>query len=265
MKLLHLLTAVWVDLAEHLPDTASSVARLREALEPRGWQVRWHVVVDGEGTLPGEPAGADTLTLLGRHIGVSCARNRALQESGGVGWVFCLDGDDEVDVPGWCALVDDPAFGSTPWHPTNLVRMDGTTAGRRDPRRWIEHPRLWAVREVEENWTSPMVFLPGNIVCRADLALAAGGWVAMRVVEDVGWCPHVNALEAGLALAHVTRRSRKWDRQTTGEPSFGPDKASAYVFLAACINANRARAGLPPVWPPHPTTGARVPWAHPSS
>ena len=258
MKLLHLITAVHVDLSQHMGDTARSVDELRAALAPRGWTVAWHVVVDGVGELGAEPAGADTLIHLGRHVGVSTARNRALTATRGLGWVFRLDGDDEVDVAGWCALVDDPAFGSTQWHATNTLNFDGHPGTR-----WFSQPRLWAVREVQENWVTPMVFLPGNIVCRADLALAAGGWAALRVVEDVAWCFRVNELEAGLALPYGTCRVRKWDKQTTGEDAFVADKDSAYAFLAASTNARRAREGLPPVYPPtlppEPSRGAGQP------
>jgi len=262
MKLLHLLTAVHVDLSQHLGDTARSVGELRAALSSRGWTVSWHVVVDGVGELALEPDGADTLVHLGRQCGEAVTRNRALAQTAGTGWVFRLDGDDEVDVAGWCALVDDPGFGSTHWHATNTLGFDG-----RPGTRWFSAPRLWAVREVQENWTSPMVFLPGNIVCRADLALAAGGWAALLTVPDVAWCFRVNELEPGLALPYGTCRVRKWDKQITSQEAFGADKGASYEFLAASINARRAREGLPPVCPPMllpgPGAGGRRPPAQP--
>lgn len=242
---LHLLTAVHASLCEHLDATSSSVAELRARLAPTGTEVLWHVAVDGDAPPPLRPDGADTFKVVGRQVGVSVARNLLLGAMGGDGWVFRLDGDDVLDCAGWEGLLSDPRFGSTLWHPTNLVCQDGG----RTPH-WFDAERLWQPREVEELWTSPMLFHPNNLVVASSLALAAGGWPALRVNEDILWCFTLNRQEAGLALPHVTLRYRRWDRQTVGEGDYLAAKADAFRLIEAVTNARRAEDGLEPVRAP---------------
>jgi hypothetical protein len=251
METLHLITAVRADLAEHLGTTALSVAALRAQLADHGWDVRWHVAVDGDRALTSEPAQADMVMRIGRQVGVSCARNLALSATGGQGWVFRLDGDDELDVAGWTNLVADPAFGSEAWHPTNLLTGEGGRTAH-----YFDQPRRWERSAVEEHWTSPLAFHPGNVVVRAELALAVGGWPALRLNEDLAWCFALNALEPGLGLPHVTLRYRRWAKQTVADVSYVQDKAQAYAFITATVNARRSRAGLAPITAPPATAGA---------
>jgi hypothetical protein len=255
---LHLLTAVHADLCGHLRETALSVAKLRAALASAGVEVLWHVVVDGEARPPARPDGADTCQVAGRQVGVSVARNMALSVIGGDGWVFRLDGDDVLDTAGWEALLADPRFGSTLWHPTNLTDPDG----RRAPH-WFEEARLWQAREVEERWASPMLFHPSNVVVAAELALAVGGWPAMRVNEDILWCFSLNQQAPGLALPHVTLRYRRWENQTVSDPSYAGAKAGAFRLIEAVTNARRAAAGLDPIRAPQPGVAAmyRTGWS----
>jgi hypothetical protein len=182
---------------------------------------------------------------------VSVARNLALSATDGTGWSFRLDGDDTLDVDGWCALVRDPRFGTTPWHPTNLLDHEGHRSVH-----WFDDERLWAPREVEERWTSPMPFHPNNVVVRSDLALGVGGWPAVRVNEDLLWCFALNEHEPGLALAHVTLRYRKWERQTVGAARYVTDKTAAFAYIERVVNARRARAGLAPIVAPPAGPGA---------
>jgi hypothetical protein len=248
---LHLLTGVHCDRAGYLGDAARSVAELRAALQPSGVDVQWHVVVDGAGVLPAPPPAATTLRHVGRQVGVSACRNLALAATGGDGWVFRLDGDDELDVPGWVALVADPAFGTAEWHPTNLTDQHGHPTAH-----WFAQPRRWERWEVVEAWASPMPFHPNNVVVRAGLALAVGGWPALRVNEDLLWCFSLNEVAPGLALPHVTLRYRRWDEQVVAAADYLADKTAAFGLIAAVVNARRARAGLAPVVQPAAGVGA---------
>lgn len=247
---LHLLTAVHAALTDHLHETAASVSALRSRLAETGTEVLWHVVVDGAGEQPERLDDADTFQVAARQIGVSAARNMALAATSGDGWVFRLDGDDTLDVDGWEALLADPRFGSTPWHPTNLTDQDGQPTPH-----WFAEPRRWEAREVEEQWTSPMPFHPNDVVARADLVLAIGGWPAMRVNEDILWCFGLNQHAPGLALPYVTLRYRRWERQTVSDDRYLADKDAAFRFIEAVTNARRATAGLSPVRAPRPGAG----------
>ena len=242
---LHLLTSVHAELAEHLSETAASVAALRAMVGTAGTEVLWHVVVDGQGEPPVCPVEADTYQVAARQIGVSAARNMALAATGGDGWVFRLDGDDTVDVGGWKMLLADPRFGTTPWHPTNLTDQNGLPTAH-----WFAEPHLWQIRAVEEHWTSPMPFHPSNIVVQTQLALSVGGWPALRVNEDILWCFGLNQHAAGLALPHVTLRYRRWEQQTVNGNSYLLDKAKAFQFIEAVTNARRKLTGWPPVSAP---------------
>ena len=240
---LHLVTAVHRGLAEHLGATAASVAALRAATPGR--DVFWHVTVDGEGGACPDAPGADTLICAQHTMGVSAARNAALAAAAEGGWVFRLDGDDCLDVDGWVELFADPLFGTTAWCATNLLTFDGQQTVH-----WFDAPRRWARGQVAEQWTAPMLFHPNNIVVDAALALATGGWPALRVNEDIAYCFAVNDAEPGVALPHVTLRYRKWAHQTVAQDTYLRDKADAFATIAAVANARRARIGLGPVTAP---------------
>lgn len=173
------------------------------------------------------------------------ARNLALACTGGSGWVFRLDGDDVLDVDGWVALVSDPRFGQFLWHPTNLVDMEGVATPH-----WFRSSRVWGVRQVEEEWSSPMPFHPNNIVVDASLALRSGGWPALEVAEDLLWCFTIGGLEEGLSLPHVTLRYRRWGMQTVASEGYLRSKSSAFRFAEGVVNARRAACGLEPVRAP---------------
>jgi hypothetical protein len=248
---LHLLTGVHQNLTEHLEATNRSVAELQDALRSRGVDVQWHVVMDGPGGPYEPPAAATSFHRAGRDIGVSACRNLALSATGGEGWVFRLDGDDEVDIPGWVALVDDPSFGAAEWHPTNLTDQHGQPTVH-----WFDQVRWWKPREVEESWTSPMPFHPNNVVVRTELALAVGGWPALRVNEDILWCFSLNDTTPCLALPHITLRYRRWEHQVVADANYLTDKQTAFALIAAVTNARRTRSGLDPITPPTAGAGA---------
>ncbi len=248
---LHLLTAVHTTLAEHLDETAASVADLRDNLRADDIDVLWHVVIDGEGIPPHRPEGSHTYKVAGRQIGVAAARNLALSATSGDGWVFRLDGDDTLDVEGWQSLLADPLFGTTHWHPTNLTDQHGKPTPH-----WFNTSRLWGRHAVEENWTTPMPFHPNNVVVKAELALEVGGWPALRVNEDILWCFALNQCEAGHALPHVTLRYRKWEQQTVNGDRYLADKAAAFTFIEAVTNTRRTKTGLAPIRAPKLTHDA---------
>lgn len=247
----HLLTAVHALLADHLDATDRSVSSLRAAVRHLGIHLYWHVVVDGQHPPPMRPSAATSFTTPCADMGVSAARNLALDAVEAEGWIFRLDGDDTVNVPGWQRLLTDPLFGSTPWHATNLT--DHT--GRITPH-WFSHPRLWAQDEVAAAWTSPMSFHPNNIVVRTKLAREVGGWPPLPVGEDLLWCFLLNERAPGLALPHVTLRYRKWSKQTVARREYLREKRSAFEEIERAVNQSRTSRGLPPVCSPSPTPGA---------
>jgi len=241
----HLLTAVHHGLSEHLEETGGSVERLREAAKSRGVRILWHVVVDGPGTIPKAPPAADSFHQTGRAAGVSACRNLALGVTEGDGWVFRLDGDDELDVQGWVGLLDDPHFGTVEWHPTNLTDFNG-----RPTVHWFDERKRWPKGSVEESWSSPMAFHPNNVVARSDLALAVGGWPALRVNEDILWCFALNREAEGLALPHVTLRYRQWEHQVVAGEEYAKDKRQHFDLITAMVNARRRREGQDPIHTP---------------
>lgn len=247
---IHLISAVHRDRMDFLPATQQSVSALRSAVSDQ-FSILWHVVIDGVGP-PGAPVvGADTCVWAQHNLGVSAARNIALSNTGGSGWVFRLDGDDLVDVAGWLGLLSDPLFGSELWHPTNVV----TLQGEKTPH-WFNTSRRWDLCEVEQSWSSPMMFHPNNVVADTSLVLTCGGWPALRVNEDILFCFTPNSVAAGLALPHVTLKYRKWEHQSVNGSTYAADKAAAFRFILASVNARRARAGMFPIFAPAPSVGS---------
>jgi hypothetical protein len=239
---LHLVTAVHRDRFAWLNAAAASVAALRDAMVSTGHTVNWHVVVDGDGAVVDPDPAADTWTCCGHQIGAAAARNLALAATGGSGWVFRLDGDDLVDVDGWAELVTCAEFGRHDWHGTNMVTVDGDRTAH-----WFDDGRHWPAGSVAEHWTSPMPFHPNNLVVRTDLALAVGGWPAMRVNEDLLWCLLCSEHADGSTIAAVTLRYRRWERQVVADSGYLSAKAEAFTFAEHVINANRRRRGRQPV------------------
>lgn len=103
---------------------------------------------------------------------------------------------------------------------------------------------MWRPRELEEHWSSLLPFHPNNVVARAGLVLAIGGWPALRVGSGVLWCFGLNQHEAGLALPYVTLHYRKWGRQTVAHDRYISDKSDVFAFTEAVTNARRQRSGL---------------------
>ncbi len=248
---LSIVTAVLPTAADHLAATARSVATARSAIARAGWNTTWVVVIDGPGPLPQlDWPEETTVRSLPVHAGTSTARNRALRECR-PGWVLPLDADDLLDADGLVeVLTDTQALNDAGWIAFNRVLADG----RRTPH-WIAAPRRWTSGQLEEQWTAPFPFHPNSLLARRDLVLAAGGWPAVTVNEDLGLCLRISSLADGAAVTATVIRYRAWEGQSLSAPWYEEAKAEAFSYLGAVLNAQRALRGKPPARIPSPGPG----------
>ncbi|TJZ59144.1 glycosyltransferase family 2 protein [Streptomyces piniterrae] len=214
----------------------------------------WIVVVDGPGAVEFQkwPPGA-VVVRNPVHGGVSTARNRALALAGD-GWVLSLDADDVPDAEGMAAFVRDPLVGdeAVGWISANRSFLDGSPSvhHRATPRRWVRH-------ELSPAWTLPTYpFNVSSVLARTEVALAAGGWPAVIVCENVGWVLAKSEHAGGASSTHTVTRYRTWQGQTTHSTWFDDEFVTAYTAVTRMTNARRAIMGQPPVtFPSPPATG----------
>lgn len=257
---LTLITAAAPGRLQHFAQTCDSVREAVAAAEACGWDLRWHVTVDGPDehgpvALP-EGCPADRVLHLPRSFGAGAARTHALAglDQDGASWVYPLDADDVIDaealveVLGDAALAD-PAIG---WVATSRRMLDGeklayTFAGRRRWERW----------ELVDRWVSPGSFHANSVLVRTGLVLAVGGWPALASYEDLGFLHTVSDLAAGTAVPADLTRYRVWASQSIQAPWWAGQREASQEVLVRAANARRVLAGRPVevVAPPAPARG----------
>jgi hypothetical protein len=211
-------TAVSRNRAEHLAETAASVAETTALLAQAGHECRWYVSIDGIGAekFPCLNA-ADVVITLDAQLGVSAARNAAAAHVPLGAWVLPLDGDD-VLVPGGVAELAG-VLSCTPahvaWVATNRLEHDGRT-----PRSWFDDLLNYEPGELNAQYQHPHLFHPNNVAYRASALFEAGGWPATPGGEDLALTLRIARTHAGIAHPAVTVRYRRWERQSTMDSSF---------------------------------------------
>lgn len=215
---LSLVTAVARDRAAHLSETAASVASTKELLEASGHACRWSVCIDGAGSNP--VAGivvADEVTTLQAQHGVSVARNVAALHADDDAWVFPLDGDDVLIPEGIRNLAE--LLAQEPpriaWVATNRVELDD-----RPTRSWFDETMAYEPGELNTAYRHPYLFHPNNVTYRAWALSEAGGWPATPGGEDLALTLRIAKSHPGTAHPVTTLRYRRWEHQTTADPSF---------------------------------------------
>lgn len=213
-----IVTAVAHDRTAHLAETDASVAETKVLLEDAGHTVRWFVCVDGtgSGSIPGLGAADEVVFLKAQH-GVSVARNVAALHASDDEWVFSLDGDDVLVATGVLELAE--LLSRTPahvaWVATNRVELD-----ERPTRSWLENATTYEPGALNAAYRHPYLFHPNNVAYRASVLFEAGGWPATPGGEDVALVLRISKAHAGVAHPSVTLRYRRWEQQTTADPSF---------------------------------------------
>lgn len=247
MTSIALVTPVTPSRAEWLGELADAIEELRSAAAGRH-EVDWIVSTDGPEAL--KVSGADCIcTVL--PGGPAAARTRAMAAAR-CEWVLPIDADDLPDTEGVLAVLDhiDVLPPSVGWVGGGRVLLDGSATA---------HTRVaerdWGEGTLAEAWEAPFVFHPNSILVRRELALASGGWPALRVNEDLAFVLLISEIAPGRTVPQTLTRYRVWEGQTVGQSDYPAAKRVAFETIAELVNARRATKGRTIIAPP-PAGGA---------
>jgi hypothetical protein len=246
MRTLGLVTSVLPSRSQFLEETARSLLDARTLAGARGWQLSWHVAVDGPGEIP--QVTSDTVTHLAARRGIAAARNVAMAMTD-ADWILPLDADDVLDPDGLVAILDllmalGPDVG---WLSANRLLM----MGERTPH-WRPEPYRWRVGELAESWRAPFPFHPNAIIARRGLVLACGGWPAIPTNEDLALCLSMSERAPGFSTEKILGRYRVWAAQEVNLSSYTIDKVTSFAIIEQFINTIRGEFGRNPVRAPRP-------------
>jgi hypothetical protein len=256
---LDVITALLPERATHLAEAARSVRHARAALAEDGIALRWHLIIDGSWDAPtvGE---ADRMVVLGRHCGVSAARNLGLAQANGDS-VMPFDGDDLLLADGVRHAIDlleqhrDVGWvgGASEIYETGNDSFDNEahhlarTSNRHVPDRLVR----WRAGELGYPVGRPWPFHPNVLLVRTAAALGVGGWPAVPASEDKGFSARLGASVDGLQTPRALIAYRLWEHQTTTSAGFFALDATATTFnlrtLALPDGAAEAGGGTPHV------------------
>ena len=238
MHKLAIITAVAPDRADHLHETAQSVAQTRNHLN-----IQWIVVWDGVSTQPVEHADAQ-LTTGKLCSGASVSRNTALPTVEAE-YLLKLDADDVLNPEGVAATIHqlekNPDAG---WAAANML-IHGT--GERTEH-WANTPETYPEGTLAGLWTVPFPLHPGAVIYRTDRVLQAAGWPALNSAENLGLLLHVAEDTQGLRVPDVLVYHRQWDAQESQQEYAPQREEQALKTIRATINARRGRTGREPVY-----------------
>lgn len=240
---LTLVTSTYPATSKYLSEAAESIQALSEAFPDF---LAWVIVVDGPGdvNVPALPAGT-TLLRTGLHRGLPVSRNTALAHVQ-TEWLMPLDHDDVVYVEGLLAIWEQARQTSFDWIAGNVHVLEIGPSPHYSPT-----PRLFRVRELEENWTAPFAFYPNAVLMRTAAVLRAGGWPGLSSSEDLGLILRLNASSAGAFFPETLFQYRVWPEQMTQENGYSAVKAENFSLLEKMVNAQRTEANLAPIKAPN--------------
>ncbi|MFE7721622.1 glycosyltransferase [Nocardia rhizosphaerihabitans] len=240
------LTAVHAGYARYLPAAWRSLC----AQTHTDWT--WFVQVDG-------PRSPEVITALigcgatddprlrlafnGTREGTAVTRNVALGRIP-TALIQNLDADDELEPSALTelstALTTEPTAGFAVGPARDLL-----TSGELRPFPLPIAPGLLPRGALLDAWiTTPDTYRlpvhPAGVMWRRDLLLAAGGWAALRGMEDTALLMSASALTPGVLINSPTLRYRKHHLQQSIRPSFfegGGDQISLVRERAAALLA----------------------------
>lgn len=238
-----MLTAVLPDRSDHLGACARSVG---VAATHWAGPCEWVLAVDGPApevllaTVRQELAGTGVELRpvpLTTQQGVAAARNHALRASRGQ-IIVVLDADDEL-LPGALSVYAAPlqSHSTCGWVAAGHVDAEGQW----NPA-WPQRvARAFTAGELVDAWSSPFLWHPNNLAVRRELALAVGGWPALRYGEDRALLLTVSEHAAGVFVPSATVHHRRWAGQTIRATDvLSAEAEHARQFTAQMLTARRA-------------------------
>ncbi|MCQ3814605.1 MAG: glycosyltransferase [Acidimicrobiia bacterium] len=239
MATLSIISAMSPDLTAYFDEVADSVNELRREAQ---FTVDWVLCVDGLSSQTF--VGPDRIIHNPEPCGVAVARNIALSRAVGDA-ILPLDADDLLVVPGIIRMMEELSTSAYKWIAANRISVDGG----RTPH-WIEQRQTWHAGELSPNWTTPFVFHPNCVMTHRSLALAVGGWPALRTNEDLAFVFALSRISAGCAIANVMLKYRSWSGQITKSPTYFANKRNAFHYIEVVENQWRKANSYPTIKSP---------------
>lgn len=237
------LISVITPVAEHAePDhLLAAYLSLQAQTMPSGWDWEWLLQIDCLAGGPGLPSvlGDDRRLRIGRNRrgGPAVARTTALARAGGT-LVHNLDADDQL-TPNALAdavrvLASDRTIGWTTGPVIDLL-PDGSTA------RWDKDPQPGRLPSgtISTNWvnTHHLAVHPSTLAVRRSLLIAAGGWMALPISEDLGLLVALDTLADGWFHAQPSIIRRTHPAQMTRHPDHEADKTALRGLITQRVTA----------------------------
>jgi hypothetical protein len=236
---LDVITALLPERAAHLAEATRSVRDTRTTLARDGVELRWHLVVDGRGADLPRVEEADHMVVLGRHCGVSAARNLGLAQADGDS-IMPFDGDDLLLADGVRHAIDlleqhrDVGWvgGASEIYETETVSSDNEVhrLARASNHHVPDHLVHWRAGTLGYPVGRPWPFHPNVLLVRTAVALSVGGWPAVPASEDKGFSARLAASVDGLQTPRALIAYRLWEHQTTNSAGFSKLDAAATTF-----------------------------------